>query len=603
MLIFDIECDGLLDTVSKIHCGVTYNTETEEYKRYTNEEISLLINDLQDADALGGHNIITYDNQVIEKLYGVDLSDKELCDTLILSRIAYYNLIAIDSNSRRVPPRLKGTHGLKSWGYRLGNNKGTYGEQEDAWDTYSTEMLDYCEQDVRLNVDLYNKLLSKKVPEEALRIEQEFAKIISRQTRYGWKFDVKAAQALHVELLNDKVQIEDKLAEVFKPLIDFVPMKEVTQFRKDGVESKVYANQVARGAYMHPKKGWGRDEEVWFNPGSRHHIRRWMEEVYNWHSPEKTEKGTPIINEAVLKNVHFPEAQLLRQYFLIQKILGMVAEGANGWLRCVEDDGRIRGQVNTLGAVTGRCTHSKPNVAQTPSGRAFKGEECRKLWTAPEGKQIVGCDASGLELRMLAHYMAAFDGGEYGEQVVNGDIHTINQEAAGLPTRDNAKTFIYGFLYGAGNAKIGEIVNGSASHGKKLKASFLEKLPALKKLTGAVKKASKKGFLVGLSGRKYAIRSEHSALNVLLQGAGALVMKYYNVEADKMFQEEGWVPGEDYEQIGSIHDECQWEVSINIVEKFAKVAEKAFSSVETQLNFRVKLEGEAKIGPTWYDTH
>jgi len=602
MLIYDIETNGLLDTVSTIHCGVTYDTETKEYKRYRPEEISLLINDLQAADALGGHNIIGYDNEVIKKLYDIDLNDKETCDTLILSRIAYYNLMAIDSTSKRVPPRLKGSHGLKAWGYRLGNNKGTYGEQEDAWDVFSESMLEYCEQDVRLNVNLWEKLESKGVPASALDVEQEFAKIIVRQTNYGWKFDVKGAQKLHVELAKEKDELHAKLIDTFKPLQNWVEMKEVARYRKDGQESQVYKNQVIKGAIKRKDGAWGRWEEIAFNPGSRHHIIRWMKEVYGWNSPEKTEKGTPIINEKVLKNVKLPEAQMLRQYFLVQKVLGMVAEGANAWLKCVGDDERIHGQVNTLGAITGRCTHNKPNVAQTPSARAFKGEECRNLWTVPAGKKIIGCDASGLELRMLAHYMAAFDGGEYGDQVVNGDIHTINQEAAGLPTRDNAKTFIYGFLYGAGNGKIGEIVNGTSKDGQRLKTSFLKKLPALKKLTDAVKKASKKGFLVGLSGRKYAIRSEHSALNVLLQGAGALVMKYYLIELDKQLKKV-FTPGKEYEFIGNIHDEVQIEVDNKHTEQVAKLASEAFGAVEKQINFRVKLEGESKIGGTWYDTH
>lgn len=603
MLIFDIEADGLLDTVSTIHCGVTYDTDTQTYKRYTNKEIPLLINDLQEAKGLGGHNIISYDIPVIEKLYGINLMDKKIYDTLIVSRIAYYNLMDIDMSSKRVPPALKGSHGLKSWGYRLGNNKGTFGEKEDAWSTYSVEMLDYCEQDVKLNVNLYEKLLAKKVPWSAIDVEQEFAKIIGRQSKHGWLFNVEKAQKLHVELLNERTEIEEELTKVFKPLKDWIPMNVVPMYTKAGKVSKIYEKQVSRGAHMNDKGQWGRYDEIHFNPGSRHHIRRWMEEVYGWHSPQKTEKGTPIINEAVLKNVKFPEAQLLRKYFLIQKVLGMVAEGANGWLRLVGDDNRIHGQVNTLGAVTGRCTHSKPNVAQTPSARAFKGKECRELWTVPKGKKIVGCDASGLELRMLAHYMAAFDGGEYGEQVVNGDIHTINQEAAGLPTRDNAKTFIYGFLYGAGNAKIGEIVNGSAAQGKKLRESFLNKLPALKKLTEAVKKSSKKGFLIGLSGRKYAIRSEHSALNVLLQGAGAMVMKYYLVELDKALQARGFKPGKEYEFIGNIHDEVQIEVDTKHTTDVSTIAVDTFGTVEDILKFRVTLDGEAKTGDTWYDTH
>jgi DNA polymerase I-like protein with 3'-5' exonuclease and polymerase domains len=365
----------------------------------------------------------------------------------------------------------------------------------------------------------------------------------------------------------------------------------------------MYTRQIQKGAHFNAQGAWGRYDEVRFNPGSRHHIRRWMEEVYGWKSPEKTEKGTPIINEKVLSNAEFPEAQLLRKYFLLTKVLGMVAEGANGWLRLVKEDGRIYGQVNSLGAVTGRCTHSKPNVAQTPSGRSFKGSECRGLWTVPKGFKLVGCDASGLELRMLAHYMARYDGGEYGDKVVNGDIHTVNQEAAGLPSRDTAKTFIYGFLYGAGNAKIGEIVNGTAKDGKRLKDSFLKELPALAKLSMAVKQAAQRGYLVGLSGRKYAIKSEHSALNVLLQGAGALVMKYYNVLTNSLFQDKGWKYGIDYQQVGNIHDEIQWEVSADIADEFARIAEQGFALTEKTLDFRVKLEGEAKVGITWNDTH
>ena len=603
MLLFDLETDGFLEDVTKIHCAVTYDTDTQEYKRYRPEDIDTLIDDLKGADSIGAHNGINYDIPVIEKLYGIDLyKECKVLDTFVLSRIAYYNLMNLDEGNKSLPPAVKGSHSLKAWGMRLGEYKGEYGSQDNAWDTFNEEMLDYCEQDVKVTVKLYERLLKKNVPDSALDVEQDFAYIINRQSRYGWYFDIEKAQFLHVELNKQKEAIEKELEETFKPLKDWVAMKEVPQYRIDGVESKNYLNQVKKGAHRDPKLGWGRWEETWFNPSSRHHIIRWMKEVYNWDSPKKTDKGTPIINEDTLKNCDIPEAQLLRKYFLLQKVLGMLVEGANGWLRLVKDDNRIHGQVNTLGAVTGRCTHNKPNVAQTPSSRAFMGKECRQLFTVPEGKKIVGVDASGLELRMLAHYMAAFDGGAYGEQVVNGDIHTINQEAAGLPTRDNAKTFIYGFLYGAGNAKIGSIVGGSQKVGKNLKETFLKRIPALAKLTTAVKKSASKGFLLGLNKRKYEIRSDHAALNVLLQGAGALVMKYYLVELDKKLQET-MTPGKEYEFIGNIHDEVQMEVDENKAEIVKEIAESTFADVEKLLNFRVKLEGEAKIGNTWYDTH
>jgi len=603
MILFDLETNGLLPKVTQIHCGVTYNTETKEYKRYGPEEIPLIIKDLRAADTIAAHNGINFDIPVIQKLYGVDLHKEcKVLDTLLWSKLAYYNLIDIDSRSTRVPPRMKGSHSLKAWGYRLAEHKGDYGEQSAAWDVFTTEMLDYCEQDVKVTAKLYEKLLTKNVPQEALDIEHNFARIINRQVQYGWYFNTAAAEKLHVQLMQDKENIEKELEDTFKPLAEWVPMNKVKQFNKDGTESKVYKNQVLRGAI--DKDGeWGRWDEVYFNPGSRHHIAKWLKHLYNWESPKQTEKGSPIIDESILKEVGKPEADLLVKFFLIRKVLGMVAEGANGWLKLVRDDHRMHGEIDTLGAVTGRCTHMRPNVAQVPSSRAFMGAECRELFTVPKGKVIVGCDASGLELRMLAHYMARYDNGEYGEQVVNGDIHTINQEAAGLPTRANAKTFIYAFLYGAGHAKLGTVVNGSAKDGKKLKETFFAKLPALKQLSDAVQKAAAKGFLVGLSGRKYYVRSPHSALNVLLQGAGALVMKYYNVDVDALYQAKGWIPGKHYEQIGSIHDECQWEVDESIAKEFAKVAEAGFAITQERLQFRVKLEGEANIGNTWAETH
>jgi hypothetical protein len=602
MLIFDLETDGLLDTVTTIHCAVTYDCTTGVYMEYRPTDIHKLVADLQAAPLIGGHNIITFDIPVLKKLFGVDLYKTcEIVDTLLLSRLAYYNLVNLDEKTK-LPPRLKGMHGLKAWGYRLNSNKGTYGEQEDAWDKYSEEMLTYCKQDVTLNTVLYERLLTKKVPEEALAIEQKFARIIQRQVEHGWLFDVKAAQDLHVTLVAKKEALFAQLVNTFTPLQDWISLKPAPMYTKKGDLSARYKNQLAKGAHNDVKNGWGYWEELVFNPGSRAHIRRWMEEVYGWTSPKKTEKGTPIINEEVLKGVKFPEAVLLREYFLSQKILGMVAEGKNAWLKVVQEDGRIHGQINTLGAVTGRCTHNRPNVAQTPASHSFMGKECRRLFIVPRGKKIVGCDASGLELRMLAHYMAIYDGGEYGEQVVNGDIHTINQKAAGLPTRDQAKTFIYGFLYGAGVAKLGQIVNGSVKQGKILRNRFLAKLPALESLSDAVKDKASKGYLLGLNKRMYYIRSSHSALNVLLQGAGAMVMKYYLVALDKELQKQ-WTPGKDYEFIGNIHDEVQLEVTEGIAKDVARVCEAAFPIVEEELKFRVKLEGEAKIGNTWEETH
>ncbi len=580
--IFDLETNGLLDEVHTIHCLVYYDLEQKQLHSFDYDGVVDGLIQLGEYDTLVGHNIIGYDIPVIRKLYpDVRLTDN-VVDTLILSKLAYYNMHSIDEQ-KDIPSNLKGRHSLESWGYRLNDNKGDFGKQEGAWDNYTPEMLEYCEQDVKLSVKLYRKLRKKDwLPAEALRIEQEFAKIMVEQTITGWEFDVEKAQRLHVELMQDKEVIEKELYETFKPKYIYKGEKHYARvpFNRLGV------------AHWHNSAV----DYTPFNPASRQHIALWLGDLYGW-KPKMSEKGNPIVDSAVLSKLKYPEAHLLVKFFDINKLIGMVAEGNNAWLKLVGNDDRIHGQLDTVGAVTGRCTHRKPNVAQTPSGRAFKGKECRELFIAKKGYSIVGVDASGLELRMLAHYMAKWDKGAYGKQVLEGDIHTVNQNAAGLDTRDQAKTFIYAFLYGAGDGKIGSIVGGKAKEGKALKAKFFETLPALEKLITSVTKSAAKGYINGLTGRRLYIRSPHAALNTLLQSAGAYVMKYYTVALYNNLKEY------DATMVGNIHDEVQLEVLDSQVDEVKKIAEASFAEVTALLGFRIKLEGEAQNGQTWYDTH
>ena len=593
--IFDLETDGLYKDVTKIHCLAFYDLENKELHSFPPCSVYDGLLMLEEYDVIIGHNIINYDIPVIEKLHPhIKLTDN-VVDTLIYSKLAYYNIHSIDEQTD-TPPNLKGRYSLESWGYRLNDNKGDYGKQENAWDTFDEDMLKYCEQDVKLTVKLYKKLLTKTwLPDEALRIEQEFAKVISKQTRTGWLFDVEKAQHLHVELMQEKERAEHELHKVFKPKYFYKGEKNYkkTPFNRNGVAYWKHSSI----------------ELTPFNPASRAHIARWFGDLYGW-KPKLSEKGNPIVSDSVLASLDYPEAEVLRHYFDVNKLLGMVAEGNNAWLKLVELDDRIHGQLDTVGAVTGRCTHRKPNVAQTPSGRAFMGKECRELFKAKEGYKIVGADASGLELRMLAHYMAKWDGGEYGKKVLEDDIHCVNGVAAGLMDKDwvkhspewekgrgQAKTFIYAFLYGAGDGKIGSIVGGKAKEGKELKAKFFKTLPALEKLITSVTKVASKGYITGLTGRRLYIRSPHAALNTLLQSAGAYVMKYYTVALYNNLK------GYDASMIGNIHDEVQMEVLETQVDEVKKIAEATFAEVTSLLNFRIKLEGEAQDGRTWYDTH
>ncbi len=609
MLVYDLETNGLLNTTNTIHCGVVYDTVTKVTKMYssrpmkgTDGSIEAMISHLKTGDTLVGHNIIKFDNAVIKKLYGVDLDDHcKMLDTLILSKLMYPDMQKEDARRIAMPPRLKGGHSLAAWGYRTKTMKDDY---SGGWEELNQDMFNYCTQDGVATNAILERFLEKGLPpQEAIDLEQQFAKIIGRQEQYGVLFDIKAAQRLHIELEEEKERMILEVHKNFKPLGIFTKKNEIkTKTKKDRSIAMAYQKQLDKGFYF---KGdvWGVDVITEFNPGSRQHIVRWLHSLYGWEPTELTDKGNPIVNEGVLKSLEYPEAQVLAQYFNVSKLLGQLALGPQAWLKVVGTDGRIHGSVDTLGAVTRRCTHSRPNMAQVPSVNSFKGAECRALFTAGKGKKIVGCDASGLELRVLAHFLAKYDGGAYGKTILEGDIHTANQKAAGLPTRNNAKTFIYGFLYGAGAAKLGEIVGGGFKEGDKLKKRFLRKLPAIAKLGEAVVGAVKRtGTLKALDGNPYLIRSEHSALNVLLQGAGALVMKFWLIEYDKQLQIK-YKPGIDYEFVLNIHDEAQVECNEEIAKDVGKIAEEAFVTISNNIGFRIKLEGESKIGDTWYDTH
>jgi len=256
-----------------------------------------------------------------------------------------------------------------------------------------------------------------------------------------------------------------------------------------------------------------------------------------------------------------------------------------------------------MGSITSRCSHSHPNTAQVPSIKAPYGKECRELFKTDPGFSLLGCDVSGLELRCLAHYMGRFDGGAYGKVLLEGDIHTANQEAAGLPSRDASKTFIYAFLYGAGDQKIGSILGKGASVGKKVKNQFLRKTPALKELRKAVQLKAKKGFLKGLDGRTIPVRSEHSALNTLFQSAGAIICKRWVVELHKLLQLEGYTYAQDYAQVAFVHDEIQMIVKEDYVRDIGNLAVKAIGVAGDAYNFRIPLTGEWTCGRNWAETH
>ena len=611
-IVFDLESDGLIEETTKIHCICTYDLTTGEARTWSSQkenDIENGISYLSNAVELIGHNILGFDLIVLRKLFPNFRTPSKITDTLILSRLVYPDMKERDFQRLKTdfPKQLIGRHSLESWGYRLGCKKGDFKKNND-FSTWSREMESYCENDVVVTRKLYEMFVRENYSPEALDLEQEFALIINKQEKHGVLFDVDKARTLYATLAKRRVELEQELQRVFEP--EKVEMKSTFYtFNNATFSTKAEAAAAARHLAKLKKtkikdelskivEGAPKTKEIPFNCGSRDQIANRFIKKYGWRPTDFSPDGKPKVDEAILKSMTYPEAAPLCEYLMIQKRLGQLAEGKEAWVK-LEKNGRIHGRVNTNGAVTGRCTHSNPNMAQVPAVRASYGKECRELFTVAKGYKMVGADASGLELRCLAHFMGKWDEGAYAKELLEGDIHTANQKAAGLETRDQAKTFIYAFLYGAGDAKIGTVVGKGQEEGAKLRANFLKKTPALKYLKDAVEKAAKRGYLLGLDGRKLWIRSEHAALNTLLQSAGALVMKKACCILDKMIKESGF----DAKFALNVHDEWQIEVKEEVAELVGNLAVQAIRDAGDFFNFRCPLDGEFRIGNNWAETH
>ncbi len=572
-IIFDIEADGL--NPNNVWCIVAKELNGTSHT-FDNTQIKEGIKFLQEADTLIGHNIIGYDIPVLEKLYDAKFNCK-IEDTLVMSRL--FN-----------PVRENG-HSLKAWGWRVGCLKQ---EQPEDFDSYTPEMLEYCIQDVKLNEAVYNYLINegKIFSKECIDLEHRVAKIMKEQEKTGFFFNTQQAMKLLAELKAKQLAVEDEVHNTFKPKL--VDDKLVTPYvRKDGELSKrgLTDEEYDRCIKTQSVEPFMRQKLVDFNLGSRKQIGEYLID-FGWVPKKFTPTGQPIVDEGTLKKIeHIREAKLIADFLLYQKRIAQVTS----WIDELKND-RVHGSVIPNGTITGRMTHRNPNMAQVPNAGSPYGKECRSCWTIPNGYKLVGIDASGLELRMLAHYM---DDSDYIEEVINGDIHTTNQNLAGLKTRDQAKTFIYALVYGAGDAKIGSVAGGGLKKGKELKQTFFKNLPSLRTLKDKVQKASERGFLKGLDGRKIYVRSQHAALNTLLQGGGAIVMK----KAMCILQELINLNALDAKFVANIHDEWQIQVKESQAEFVGQLGVEAIEKASQHFNMRCPLTGEYKIGENWYETH
>ena len=540
--IVDIETDSL--NATKVHCIVAKDIDSGRVYPFPPDLVTEFKSWAQGVKQFIMHNGLSFDAPVCNRLLGTNIKPDQVLDTLVLSQLFY---------------PIRDGHSLKAWGERLGFPKGDV----DTFEVYTPDMLEYCKQDVNITHQLLNEMKKegKNFSPYSIKIEHDVRVIVNKQERNGFYLDMKKTMNLLNLLQDEATELVTWSVKHFDPTV----VKLVTKTKY-----------------------------IPFNIGSRQQIADRLSKI-GWKPKQHTDKGNIIINEAVLDTIDMPEARKFSRYFLLQKRIAQI----KSWIKaCDDNDGRVHGRVMTLKTITGRMSHNSPNMAQIPAVRSPYGKECRDCWTVADTSthSIVGTDASGLELRCLAHYM---NDTTFTDILLTGDIHTHNMKMAGLTDRDQAKTFIYAFMYGAGASKIGKIVGAGAKEGQRLIDNFLSSMTALKRVRDGVTKASAKGKIKGIDGRLLHIRSAHSALNTLLQGAGAVVCKIWLINIMTRVR----TLGLDAKLVASIHDEYQFEVLNTDVKKFGQITKDAMKDTEKELHMKCPLDSEWKVGKTWAETH
>tara|TARA_R110000787_G_scaffold186566_4_gene298276 strand:+ start:2360 stop:4015 length:1656 start_codon:yes stop_codon:yes gene_type:complete len=546
-----------------------------DIRRYNHAEEGNLrdgLDTLSKADTLIGHNIIGYDLKVIQSLHPEWKTKACIRDTLVYARLAWPHIKDLDYSRKGFPRELIGSHSLKAWGVRLGFEKFSYGDKDDAWECWSREMEDYCVRDVEVTHRLFRECLDQKIPAPALELEHEMHDICDLMTQRGVYFDREGAEKLYARLLSKKDQIEAELQGLFPP-------------KQLQMKTKV--------------------KEVPFNPGSRIQIAERFKEQ-GWVPTDFTPDGRAKINEGVLTELSktYPEAATLNKYLLVQKRVGQIAEGKNSWLGLCDEGNRIHGRVISCGGtISHRMAHFSPNISAVPNIHAEFGKECRSLFRVPDGSRMVGTDLASIELRMLAHAMSYWDDGKYADEVSNGDPHQATADAVGV-TRPQGKMINFAMIYGAGDQRLGEAVGGTRADGKALRRKFYDRNPAFRKLSEAIKQKTKDhNVLEGLDGRPLYPRAEHSALNLWIQNAASTVAKRATLLHFFFLEVNGIEHGRDFTLALHCHDEWQIEILEEYADDAAALAIEAIHATGEYYDLNVELDGETKVGMNWAETH
>lgn len=629
-VILDVETDNFLDTLTKVHCLVLRDLDSDRVlscsddPRWAGPRIAEGLQALSECERIYGHNLITFDMPALRKVYpeGAALITAELRDTYLIAQMRWAHIKEQDYNRAGFPKQHAGFHHLEAWGFRLGKPKTGY----IAWCTangiaepfkeWRPEMQSYCEDDTDTTKALVELIRTASVSPESIEIETELAEYLEAQMSGGWPFDMEKAVALVADLTAKRAVAAQALIDHFHGW---------------------FVNEGERNPKTNNKKfGWTKGAPfskvkfIEFNPSSRDHIANRLINCYGWKPESFTDGGKPEVDEGTLKGLAKQHSiiQHVIDYLLLDKRLGMISEGKQSWLKhatnlkpqggALTGMHHIHARIKQNFAVTHRAAASSPPIHGTPKVGNPYGHECRELYCVPTEWDEVGADISGLELRNLAHYLAKYDGGNFVKVLLEGDPHTETQNVliehvgAGKPGRDKAKTFRYAYLYGGGDAKLGSILAPAADEKKQrrigadARAKFINGTPGLKYLTEALEKARvSKGYLIAPDGRRAYVRHKHAVLNTLLQTAGAIIAKRWIIESARIMKREYGPPSWSglWTPLGWSHDEIQQATRPYISAPVSKLLVDTIAKVGEHYNWRCPLTGESKIGKNWAECH
>lgn len=539
------------------------------------------------------HNGIDFDFHWFKEVLKIDiLGNPKIVprDTYVLSRLAF--------------PMRPGGHSVEAWGAKFGIMKTEIGD--DQWAEFSPIMVERCARDVEIQEKIYKELREKELRGFSLLsvdIEHRAQIIISQQRRDGVYIHPQKLHELFVETQRYYKHLEREITKSFVPKPKL--LREYTPRRTKNGE------WAARsfGSELDARDIGGPFCAIYYEPFNLNSAPQRVERLLElgWTPTELTPKGSPKITEDSFKNLPEgapKEVRLLGDYLMAYSRNGLCKQ----LLELVDGKNYVHGYVNTMGAATHRMSSNSPNLQNIPratSERGLKGMwgyEARELFCVEDPRRFcfVDCDASGIQLRGLAHYG---DDNEYIALVSdpNVDIHNVHASVLDC-SRSVAKTFIYAFLMGGGAKKLAWVLGGSdIEKGKELLERFYGRFPFLRAFKKRLDQEVERGYHIALDGRLIRLDPEkpHKAMAVALQSFEAIVMKCSSdIYQTQLRNSNIW-----FKQRLMVHDEFLIETPIDLGEVVGQTVASSITEAGFKLKSKCPLAGAYKVGSDWAQIH